>query len=88
MHKNKINYFFIFTFVIFGFYWYIVAAFCAVYQNTQITFLKDYFSSFLLGLLYPFILYLAPSALRILSLRNSKCKLKWIYKLSDIIPFF
>ena len=84
----KLLYFFIFTFIIFGLYWYIVTAFCAVYQNTQIIFLKDSLSSFLLGLLYPFVLYLLPTALRILSLRQSKLGLKCIYKLSDIIPFF
>ena len=84
----KLLYFFIFTFIIFGLYWYIVTAFCAVHQNTQIIFLKDSLSSFLLGLLYPFVLYLLPTALRILSLRQSKLGLKCIYKLSDIIPFF
>ena len=86
--KLKLINFFVFTFIFFGFYWYIIASFCSVYQNTQITFLKDSLFSFLLGLLYPFVLYLIPSALRILSLRQSKYNLKCIYKLSDIIPFF
>ena len=86
--KIKLINFFVFTFIFFGFYWYIIASFCSVYQNTQITFLKDSLFSFLLGLLYPFVLYLIPSALRILSLRQSKYNLKCIYKLSDIIPFF
>ena len=86
--KLKLINFFVFTFIFFGFYWYIIASFCSVYQNTQITFLKDSLFSFLLGLLYPFVLYLIPTALRILSLRQSKYNLKCIYKLSDIIPFF
>ena len=86
--KIKLAFFFIFTFIFFCFYWYIVSAFCSVYQNTQIIFLKDCLISFLLGLLYPFLIYLIPSALRILSLRKSKYKLKCIYKLSDIIPIF
>ena len=84
----KLVFFYIFTFIFFGFYWYLVSAFCAVYENTQIIFLKDCLFSFLSGLLYPFILYLFPSALRILSLRQSKLGLKCIYKLSDIIPYF
>ena len=86
--KIKLIILFVFTFIFFGFYWYIIASFCAVYQNTQIIFLKDSLLSFLLGLLYPFVLYLIPAALRILALRHSKYKLKCLYKLSDIIPFF
>ena len=86
--KTKLIIFFVFTFIFLGFYWYTIVSFCSVYQNTQITFLKDSLLSFLLGLLYPFVLYLIPAALRILSIRHSKYKLKCIYKLSDIIPFF
>ena len=86
--KIKLINFFIFTFIFFGFYWYIIAAFCSVYENTQITYLKDSLLSFLLGIVYPLILYLFPSALRIFSLRYSNKCFKCIYKLSDIIPFF
>jgi hypothetical protein len=87
--KIKLIIFFVFTFILFAFYWYFVSAFCAVYQNTQITFIKDSASSFLTGLLYPFVLYLIPSVLRILSLSDIKKKrFKFVYKLSDIIPFF
>ena len=86
--KIKLVSFFIFTFIIFILYWYIVSTFCAVYENTQIIFLKDCFLSFGLGLIYPIIIYLIPSCLRIISIRNSKQGLKCLYKLSDIIPFF
>ena len=86
--KIKLFGFFVFTFVFFGFYWYTVSSFCGVYENTQITFLKDSLLSFLLGILYPIAIYLIPSALRICALRNAKGNLKCIYKLSDIIPFF
>ena len=86
--KIKLIMFFIFTSIFFAFYWYVVTAFCAVYENTQIIFLKDSLLSFLFGNLYPFVLYLIPSGLRILSLRSKKAKLKCIYRLSDIIPFF
>ena len=34
--KLKLIIFFCFTFLFFPFYWYIVTAFCVVYQNTQI----------------------------------------------------
>ena len=53
--ERKIIFFYIFTFLLFAFYWYAIACFCAVYQNTQMAFITDSISSFLLGLLYPFI---------------------------------
>ena len=84
----KLTIFLIFTGIILLFYWYIITCFCAVYINTQIAFIKDSLSSFGFGLLYPFILYLFPSTLRIISLKLAKGKLSFIYKLSDIIPFF
>ena len=84
----KICFFYIFTGIMFLFYWYIITCFCAVYENTQNAFIKDSFLSFFLGLLYPFILYLFPSALRIISLNYCNGKLSLIYKISDVIPFF
>ena len=72
----------------FFFYWYIITCFCSVYENTQTAFLKDSFLSFGLGLLYPFPLYLLPSALRLLSIKYCKGKISFIYNLSCIIPIF
>ena len=84
--KIKLIFYFIFTFIFFGFYWYAVAVFCAVYYNSRSAFLKDSFMSFLLGLLYPLILYMFPSAFRVCALKskNNAC----LYKVSDVIPFF
>ena len=84
----KLYFFYIFTGIMFLFYWYIITSFCAVYENTQIAFIKDSLLSFALGLLYPFALYLIPSILRRISLTFCKGKLSFVYKLSDIIPFF
>ena len=86
--KIKLIIFFIFTFILLVFYWYTITSFCAVYENTQMTFIKDSLLSFALGILYPFIIYLIPSCLRTIALRKAKSNLKCIYKLSDIIPFF
>ena len=86
--KLKIAFFYVFTFIMFLFCWYTVTCFCAVYENTQIAYLKDSFTSFGLGLLYPFVLYLFPSILRIISLRCCDGKLSFIYWMSDIIPIF
>ena len=86
--KIKIIFFYLFTFIMFAFYWYTITCFCAVYNNTQNAFIKDSFSSFGLGLLYPFVLYLFPSALRIIAIRATKVRLTFLYSLSNIIPFF
>ena len=71
-----------------AFYWYMIAVFCAVYENTQIAFLKDSLSSFILGIIYPFILYLFPSLLRLCALRSSSKNLSCLYKLSVLFHFF
>ena len=86
--KIKLIIFYIITFILFLLYWYAVAALCAVYENTQITFIKDSIYSFLLSSLYQFILYLLPSGLRVCSLKCKKMELKCLYKISDFIPFF
>ena len=84
--KYKIIIFYSFTFLLFMFFWYLISAFCAVYENTQIIFITDSLTSFAMELLYPFILYLIPAGLRLLSLRRKN--LKFVYCLSDKIPLF
>ena len=86
--KIKLSFFLAFTFIMLAFYWYAIACFCAVYENTQMAFIKDSLLSFCLSLLYPFVLYLIPSFLRIISLRANKSNLSFLYKLSDVIPIF
>ena len=87
--KIKIIVYFASTFLLFLFFWYTCAAFCAVFENTQGIFVADSYMSFLMGLIYPFVLYLAPTALRILSLKvKEKKNLKILYSLSDKIPIF
>ena len=46
--KIKIYFFFIFTGIMYFFYWYIITCFCEVYKNTQIAFIKDSLISFAL----------------------------------------
>ena len=87
--KYKLIGFFIFIFVFMAFFWYIVSAFCAVYENTQITYIKDSLSSFSTSLISPFIIYLFTVTLRIISLKDViKKRLKFVYKLSGILPIF
>ena len=70
------------------FYWYFISCFCAVYKNTQIYYIVDSVISFCLGLIYPFILYLFPSLLRMLSLKYYNKNLLYVYKISKLIPLF
>ena len=86
--KIKLTIFYIFTFIVFAFYWYAITCFCAVYRNTQKAFIINFLSSFALGLLDPFALYSIPSFLRIVSLKCCKGNMGCIYKLSDLIPCF
>ena len=86
--KIKIINFFLFTFLILAFYWYLIACFCAVYLNTQKAFIKDSIYSFVLSTIIPFVMYSFPSLLRIISLKARKSKLRCIFKLSNIIPIF
>ena len=84
----KIFYYFVFTSLMFIFYWYLITCFCAVYENTQIAFIKDSLFSFLLDNLSSFVIYLFPSLFRIIAIRINKHKLECVYKLSNIIPLF
>ena len=86
--KIKIIGFFVFISVFFCFYWYLISCFCAVYENTQIIFIKDSISCFMSGLLYPFALYLFSAALRMIAIKDEKKRYKCIYNFSDIFPIF
>ena len=86
--KYKLIIFYLFTFLLFIFYWYLVSTFCAVYVNTQKIFITNSLFSFILGLIYPIGLYFIPTSLRLLSLKSKKRNLSIIYKLSNLIPLF
>ena len=87
--KKRLVCFFIVTFVLFLFYWYFISAFCAVYQNTQIIFLRDTGISILTSFTDPFVIYGITTILRLISLSACcKKKLGCMYKLSEIIPIF
>ena len=85
----KIIIYFVVSFLLIIFYWYIVIAFCAVYENLQIILIENYLLSLLFSLIYPFILYLLPTGLRIMALKSTTKKFSnIIYKLSTFIPIF
>ena len=89
--KRKLVAFFVFTFLLFLFYWYFISAFCAVYQNTQKIFLRDSLISCLTALIDPFLIYGFTTILRTISLCfccRKRCYGGCLYKLSDLIPIF
>ena len=86
--KVKLTGFYIFTIIFFGFFWYTVSSFCAVYENTQIPFIKDSVFSLVLSIILPFFIYFFPTVFRVCALRNKRRNLVCLYKFSVIIPFF
>ena len=79
--KIKLAAYFIITFLFFLFYWYLISAFCAVYNNTQIIYIKDFISSFSIGLLYPFIIQLGFALIRIFALKEKTKTRNFLYKI-------
>ena len=74
--------FFIISFIFLLLFWYYLALFCAIYENTQIYLIKDCLISFGISMIYPFALYLIPGIFRIPSLKSNKREM--MYKLSKI----
>ena len=67
------------------FLWYYLSSFGAVYQNTQVYLIKNTLISFGFSLIYPFVINLFASILRIYSLKESNRKC--FFKISKIIQF-
>ena len=87
--NTKLFVFFLIIFLFYFFYWYIVTAFCAVFPNTQVSFIINGIITFIISLIYPFIIYIIPAFLRRISLKDIVKKRRYIiYKLSKIIPIF
>ena len=78
--KIKLAIFFIVTFIFFLSYWYLISSFCAVYNNTQIIYMKDFATSFSLGFIYPFAIQLCFALLRIFTLRDKNKSRNFLYK--------
>ena len=74
-----------FTFLLLLGYWYFIATFCAVYENTQIIFIKDSITSFALNLFYPLLKYLFFTFCRVISLKDrTKKNCNLMYKLGSL----
>ena len=77
--------FFTFSFIFLILFWYYLSSFCSVYQNSQIYLIINVLISFSLSLLFPFILYIVPSILRIISLKSGKIEI--IFIISKFLQF-
>ena len=83
--KIKFITFFILTFILLISFWYYISCFCAIYRNTQLHLMKDTLTSYILSLLYPFIMYIFPGIFRIPSLRARNKDKECMYKISKYI---
>ena len=87
--KIKLIIFHIFTFLLFLFYWYFISAFCAVYKNTQVIFIRDSLTSYFTAMLDPFVIYALTTILRSISLcRCCRTKASFVYGVSQFLPLF
>ena len=67
--------------LIFGYY---VICFCAIFENIQIELIKSMLYSWVLYLIYPFIIYFINSIIRIISL---KCRTKCLYRINHFLQY-
>ena len=87
--KIKLIVFFALTAVVFLFYWYCLASFCAVYQKSQGFLILNAFLSILVHLIDPFIIYAIIAFMRVISLKYSNKKgMKYLYNISKFFPIF
>ena len=67
------------------FFWYYITCFCGVFENTQKHFIINSILSLVISLLIPFVTYLIPGFIRILSLRSKNNNREFLYILSSFI---
>ena len=77
--------FFILSILFLSFFWMILSAFGAVYQNTQIIIFKNALISFSISLFYTFVINIFPCIFRIISLNSKKNDNEGMFKLSKFL---
>ena len=83
--KIKIIFFFIFELIVLLFFFYYATAFCHVYESTQISWLLDNISSYLISLIISFVISLIGAILYKISI---KCKIKILYRIVIFVYYF
>ena len=83
--KIKFTIFFVLNFILLGLFWYYLTCFNAVYKNTQVYLIENTFISFGFSLLYPFIINIFPTIIRMSTILSSNRNQSFCYKVSQII---
>ena len=83
--KAKFVSFFILSFLLLVIFFVYITCFCGIYENTQIHLIKDSLIGFGISMLYPFVLYLIPSVMRIAALKAKKKDKNYLYKFSTLL---
>jgi hypothetical protein len=83
--KTKIGIFFMIQFILLICFWYIIAAFCAIFFNTQLYIIKDCIISIVIYMFIPFFTILLSSIFRIIGLKKKK---KILYNISKFFTLF
>ena len=82
--QRKLVLYFIINFMIILFFWYYTTAFCAVYSQTQMEWLKDGLTSFGISLGLPFVICLVFATMRSLALKYS---IKSMFKILKFLNY-
>ena len=77
--------FFIISLIFLVFFWMLLSAFGAVYQNTQLFIFENALISFAISLIYPFFINILPCIFRIASLNSEKKDNECIFNLSKFL---
>ena len=82
--KIKFGIFFALNFILLGLFWYYLTCFNAIYENTQIYLIENTCISFCFSLVYPFVINIFPSIIRMCAIHSSNKNHDYLYKLSKI----
>ena len=78
--KQKLIVFYVVTFLLFLFYWYLISCFCAVYKDTQIIYIKKCIKTFINDIFIPFVIHMAFAFGRIFALKQNTKFRSLLYK--------
>ena len=99
-YKKKVLIYFIISFIVLGFNWYMMTSFCAIFKNTGTKLILNSFISLFASFIHPFILGLIPTIFGFLAIKikpKSKTDLieedrgkvnKILYKIYNIFNIF
>ena len=81
----KFTIFFVLNFILLGLFWFYLTCLNAIYKNSQVYLIETTFISFGFSLIYPFIINIFPTIIRMNSLHSSNKSQEYCYKISQVI---